>query len=269
MQVPISVLQPQTGQIASRCEQSLNVLSLNIAHGRGLRAHQLFLPTRTIQQHLEDIAALTLREQVDIAGFQETDISSFWNGQFNHLRYISRLTGEHHFGGTAEHMTGPKLQYGTAILSRYPLLDFSAQRFSEQLPLPRKGFIAATSTWPGDDSFRFLIISVHLDFLRARNRGLQVQSLTSFINDTALPCVVLGDFNCTWDDQNSALQKLCRACHLTCHRTEDSSLFTFPARRKRWDWIVLSAHFAVIEHKILHTQLSDHLPVWAKIERRG
>ena len=249
-------------------KDSLRVLSLNIAHGRGERAHQLFLGEATIRHNLLEIAELLRRENIDLAGLQECDISSFWNGQFNHLEYIQKeLSPSLPFGACAAHMKAPRLSYGTSIISCLPLREVEGFRFAERLPLPRKGFIAARLSWPDNSAFQFLFCSVHLDFLRLEQRMQQVKQLSMFLKEHNLPIIVVGDFNCGWNDSNSALRQLARECELHTYKPElETSTFRF--RAVRWDWVMASEHFAITQHSVLSDRLSDHKPVVVEIIRR-
>lgn len=248
-------------------KESLRILTLNIAHGRGERAHQLFLGEATIRHNLLSIASLLRREEIDIAGLQECDISSFWNGQFNHLQYIqSELAPQFPYGACAAHMKAPRLSYGTSILSCSPLREAEGHRFTERLPLPRKGFTTAKLYWPYDSAFEFLFCSVHLDFLRLEQRTQQVAHLASFLKEEKLPCIIVGDFNCTWNDAGSALKHLATTCNLHTYRP-DSDTSTFRFRSARWDWILASEHFAITEHEILEERISDHKPVICDLVR--
>ena len=58
---------------SSPVNTSVTILSLNLAHGRRDRAHQLFLTATEIRNNLDKIIALLKREQPDLVALQEAD----------------------------------------------------------------------------------------------------------------------------------------------------------------------------------------------------
>src|SRR5262249_24095113 len=66
----------------------LRVMTLNLAHGRGLAPLQSrVLPARFFTDNLDVIAALIRRERPDLVALQEAELGSKWAGDFNHVRY--------------------------------------------------------------------------------------------------------------------------------------------------------------------------------------
>src|SRR3954463_16388019 len=97
-----------------------SVLSLNVAHGRGMGWHQALLKRKTIQANLDAVAGMLLREAPAVVALQEADGQSIWSGRFNHVSYLSEVSKLPH-SVRGEHVRHPELSYGTALLSNVPL----------------------------------------------------------------------------------------------------------------------------------------------------
>ncbi|TWU14770.1 hypothetical protein CA54_36390 [Symmachiella macrocystis] len=247
---------------------TLNVMSLNIAHGRKLARHQVLLSRATIEENLADIAAVVRREEVDVVALQEADGPSFWSGNFNHVARVGHLGDlEYHFRGghLAIRARNSHLTYGTALLSRWPLSATKSHAFAPSPPTPKKGFVVATVTVP-EFGCDVDIVSVHLDFLSFRQRTRQIQELINVVSARGNPLIILGDMNCGWGRQRSSLRQLADNLGLHTHHPTEK-IATFPAHRprRRIDWIFVSSEFEIMEYRSLPDQVSDHLGIFAKV----
>lgn len=249
---------------SARGARSLRVLSLNVAHGRADRTHQLLQSSRHRERALSRIADLLTREQPDVVGLQEADGPSFWSGGFCHVESLARRGG---FGFAAHgaHVHGPGLRYGTGLLSRLELSAAIACTFERSLPTPAKGFTVATVYV--DEQLPLDVVSVHLDFLRADVRARQVARMIEVLRARSRPLVVMGDFNAQWHDDRSAVSSLAAALGLASH-APDARVPTFPATGARLDWILVSPELAFERHEVLPDVVSDHLAVIADIRVR-
>ena len=73
--------------------RQFRILTLNIAHGRGLSTYQGFYGTRGIERNLLRIARLLLREQADIVALQEVDRGVGRTDRRDLIKELSELTG--------------------------------------------------------------------------------------------------------------------------------------------------------------------------------
>jgi endonuclease/exonuclease/phosphatase family metal-dependent hydrolase len=240
---------------------TLRVLSLNVAHGRADRGHQLLQSPRHRERTLARIAALFDREGPDVVGLQEADGPSFWSGGFCHVDALAR-GGSFSFAAHGAHVEGPGLRYGTALLSRMQLEDALACTFARSLPTPAKGFTVAAVRI--DEHTEIDVASVHLDFLHPRVRTRQVEQMVEVLAPRRRPLVVMGDFNDEWHDESSAVRGLAAALGLVAHSPEMPAS-TFPRSGARFDWILVSSQLAFERHEVLPDVVSDHLPVVADI----
>ncbi len=245
----------------------LRVMTLNVAHGRKDGANQLLQHSRSIRANLDEVALLLRREQPDIVALQEIDGPSFWSGRFDHVELLStegRLP--HSFRG--EHLSGPQLSYGTALLSRLKLGDPLSHKFEPSLPTPRKGFVVASIQLPGLGQ-PIDIVSVHLDFSRASIRGKQIRELIAVLTDRQRdhprPLIIMGDFNCGWDSPEQTLHLLVEELELETFRPKAGNLATFNSSGRRLDWIFVSPRLEIERYRVLPDVVADHLAVVAEI----
>jgi endonuclease/exonuclease/phosphatase family metal-dependent hydrolase len=254
-----------TSSMKTRHDQNLlKVMTLNMAHGRGSSIHQLFLTTSQIKKNLQTISHVIRRENPYIVSLQEADISSFWNGRFNHMDYIAENSGFNYtFQGN--HVDGLALQYGTSILSKFPLYNNNSHTFSvSPLTFP-KGFVISTIKWPDNPELEIDIISVHLDFLFESTRQHQVNELITLIEDRNRPLIIMGDLNNEWQEDGNALDYLINSLALKAYKPEYQKLVTYPRLNKRYDWILVSRELDFVSYAVIPDKISDHRAVIAEL----
>ncbi len=249
---------------ASSQAGTLKVLTLNLAHGRGPGRHQLFQSTKAIRANLLKTAEVLRRHAPDVVAFQEADGLSFWSGGFDHVRYLANEAG-FHYVVRGEHVEGPKLSYGTALISRLRPRDPASITFDPELsPFP-KGFVVATVQWPGAPSLGVAVVSLHLDFLGKPARRAQATELMSVLKERGYPVIVMGDFNDQWQEPDSAVRLVAKELRLMAFDATAGNLATFPKFEKRLDWILVSRGLEFLAYETLPDVLSDHQGVVAEI----
>ena len=103
--VPLSVLvagvDPALGEARYRnpelpqeviVSDTLDLLTLNVAHGRGTALNQLLVSGDQHRKNLTAIAATLLASDVQVAALQEADAPSFWSGKFDHVAFLGDAT---------------------------------------------------------------------------------------------------------------------------------------------------------------------------------
>jgi len=244
----------------------LKVLSLNLAHGRDTSFNQLFLSADTIRKNLNDIAEFLIYESPDIIALQEADAPSNWSGKFDHVEFLARKAGYPWYlhGKHVQNLFG---HYGTAIISRFPIVRGLRIDFSPTPPTTTKGFTLAEITIdePGDSGREVLIdvVSVHLDFSRKSKRMMQILELKGIINERTNPKIVMGDFNSSWKSGEELLQKLTHTKGLSTYLPEAEDLNTY--KDERLDWIFISDCIRFKSYRTAKDELSDHRAVVAEI----
>lgn len=247
-----------------RAEATLTVMTANLAHGRGTGRHQMFLRKKTIRGNLDRVAAVFKREAPDVVALQEADGPSVWSGRFDHVAYLAGKAGFQH-GFRGRHVDGWGLHYGSAMLSRLPLSDRRSVTFAPSPPTMSKGFVTARIPWPGRDDLKVTVVSVHLDYARAKIRERQARTMIAKLSDAERPLIVLGDFNCKWDDDESTLKLLAEKLKLSPYCPDAEGMGTFPGSGQRIDWILISGELEFASHKTLTDSVSDHRFVTAAI----
>ncbi len=108
------------------------------------------------------------------------------------------------------------------------------------------------------------MVSVHLDFASASARTRQVDQLIDALADRGRPLVLMGDFNCGWNDDEDTLRRLTETLGLSTPDPE-APLVTFPLLDARLDWIFVSDDVEIRNHTIHDDVLSDHRAVSAEL----
>ncbi len=250
---------------------TLRVVSLNLAHGRGVAAHQALVSRSRLEQNLTAVASFLDEVDADVACLQEVDIDCAWSGRLNHLEFLAeRTTHLRHvtWSDYVQIRRGPvgPFRYGSAILSRFPIQQKHAARFPRRLT-GRKGFCAGTV----EIGERLVdVVSLHLDFARARTRTDQVATLVELLGDEhGAPLILAGDFNaCTIAERD--LFRALEPMGLRGHPFLFEKAATFPSRRPRRaiDHVWASAEFRFVDYGAPDVRLSDHRPVVASLEWR-
>ncbi len=250
----------RTPRVVSGAPVELTVMTLNAAHGRAEDGHQALLSEEAIVENLDLIAAALSARSPDVVALQEADGPSLWSGRFDHVAHLAEAAGyKHAFRG--EHVNGFKLIYGTALLSRYPLENRASITFPPNPPTFPKGFVVGELFVPGIGPVT--VASVHLDFSRKSVRKVQIEKLVEGLAERPRPLIVMGDFNCDWDDELT-LPTLAEQLGLRAFEP-DSTTTTFPKMGKRLDWILVSDEIDFVDYEVGETGLSDHQAVIARL----
>ena len=172
----------------------LRILTLNIAHGVPSIPIPLpfLLPRSRLLGHLDAMAELLARRGADVVALQEVDRAGRFSGKVDPLERLASRAGYPHL------LHGPHLHFpgvcarGTALLSRWPLLEPECRSFEADRAVD-KGYVVAAIE---DAGRRLDVVSVHLDSFSARCRQRQAARLvTALTARPARPRLVIGDLN--------------------------------------------------------------------------
>lgn len=250
-------------EVAHQDNETLKVMTLNIAHGRGEGFHQLLQDTVTTRANLDQIATLLKYSKAHVVALQEVDDPSFWSGNFSHVDYLAHAGGYNRSVHGA-HTAGLGLSYGTALMSRFELKRPQVITFDPGLSPTPKGFVVSTLSWPGQPDLEVDIVSLHLDFTSKTNRRKQAEELIETLQGRQRPLIVTGDFNNDWQ-ADSAVQHICQALALQAYRPEAPGMETFPRLGARLDWILISPELAFRSYQVMPEAVSDHRGVLATL----
>jgi len=252
---------------ASMSTPTLNVMTINLAHGRGNGVHQVLQNGGQARENLDAVSALIRREQPQIVALQEADAPSAWSGSFDHVSYLAERTGLS-WSLQVAHAEGAGLRYGTGLMSGLPVADTGAYTFAPAAGTLPKGFSLVTVRWT-DTGELVDVVSVHLEPLRAAVRQQQTQQLIAALADRGRPLVIMGDFNTGWEDQDGVLESITRDLGLRAFAATAPDLETFPRLGRRLDWILVSADFEFADYRVLPDPISDHRAVVATLRARA
>lgn len=255
----------------------LRVLTLNIAHGRGLSAYQGFVSTKGIRRSLKRVAHLLAKTNADIVALQEVDEDSHWNQGIHLLESLKTQTDyEHAYLGVHNRRVGKlPLAYGNGLLSRFPIAHAEHTAFGGA-SLGEKGFMCAElKTAHGI----LPLVNLHLDF-RSRSRRIgQVERLIKFLDDKKytdegtphLSPIVCGDFNSRSGKPADAVR------HLFSYLQDQCAYTLLPSGKRRrtfpsilpihdLDFIFVPPSYKVLSAEVLRSYVSDHRPVLVELE---
>jgi endonuclease/exonuclease/phosphatase family metal-dependent hydrolase len=234
-------------------ENPINVLSYNIHHANP--------PSKPGFIDLPAIAQVIKESGADLVALQEVDVFTDRSGKnSNQAEELAKLVGmEFFFSKGIDYQGG---EYGTAILSKFPILD--DQRY--ELPNvegvnsePRT--LAVVTVEVNGEKVKFA--NTHLDFTNAENNLLQVKKIMDIFKDETLPVIMGGDFNAVPESASIQLldEQFTRSCSQDCP-------FTSPQQNPQRiiDYIMVSSNsnFETIDHQVIaETYASDHRPVLA------
>ena len=165
---------------------NLKIMSYNIRHGEGIDS------TLDLSRSVEIINS----QNPDLCGLQEVDnYCSRTNGigQTDYLANRTKMKGT--FG---KFMNFQKGQYGMATLSAKPIISTEIFKLPNGEHEPRVSIIHKVQIV---EDLLILFVNVHFDWIDGsrgiKNRLNQAKALTKHIDKLRLPCIIVGDFNCT------------------------------------------------------------------------
>ena len=247
------------------------LITLNIAHGRGLSLYQGWHSLRGLKKQLERITSLLDRFHPDVVCLQEVDESSYWNKHLNLLEEIQNAENlpYAYLGVHNRRKSDKQLAYGNAFLSRYPIRDPQAVPFGQQT-LGEKGFLYGRVEFP---EATVPVVNVHLDFKSRLRRLAQVERLIEFLHEELVEPgdpllhrpVVCGDFNARSTLRRDAVAQLFH--YMQQHHEYEllpERARSFPAHGpvKCIDFIFLPRPLSPIVCRPIRSYVSDHRPVY-------
>ena len=200
----------------------------------------------------EDIKALDL----DIIGLQEVDIKTNRAKKLDTLKLLAEATGYEYyqFAKAIDFQGGG---YGTAILSRYPIVNYETVALDTASGYEARACGHARIEVNGVEIDFF---NTHLSYEKKELRDVQFAQLA----DLAVPCrgyIVTGDFNTA----NLNEFKVFTDSELV----NEGKYATFPSSSSAIDNIVLESGWKITDSGMVATKHSDHNLLWAEIHYEG
>jgi endonuclease/exonuclease/phosphatase family metal-dependent hydrolase len=249
----------------------LRFVTFNIAHGRGtMPVHQSLRSTARIRANLLKIAALIKRLGADLVAVQEVDENSRWNGNFNHLTFLSEHSGLPFTAIGLTNVRGGRYprNYGNGVLSRWPIRHAESATFGRSA-LGDKGFLfVEIELAPGR---RLPLVNLHLHHTSRRQRLLQAAVLIKFLTERSgqrrphwvAPPILCGDFNTPAHEADATAMLLghCEETNNYCLLPKKGRTFPAALPARLLDFVLLPQECQVAHSEVLRCFLSDHRPV--------
>jgi endonuclease/exonuclease/phosphatase family metal-dependent hydrolase len=228
----------------------LTVVSFNIKSGHGAGGSvQLGLLASTLASWKPDIVLL-----------QEVDKNQVRTGRVDQAAYLGEQLDFHAtFGANMANRAGG--QYGTALLSRYPIVSV------ENTLLPRL---------PGDeqrgllhvvldvDGTKLSAYVVHLQHTSVTARLSQISKIRDIVARDPLPKIVGGDFNTTPGSGVMGIARSFASDTWTAVGTGPGLTVPRESPRRRIDYLLQSG-LVTRDMQVLTPAVSDHRALWARL----
>ncbi|MBE6639044.1 MAG: hypothetical protein E7616_06285 [Ruminococcaceae bacterium] len=219
---------------------TLKIGSYNIANGREVD-HKMFMLAKDIVDH-----------DLDIVGLQEVDQNCTRSGSIDTMKTLSEMTGYKYYAFfKAINLQGG--EYGSAILSKYPILE------SESFPLNTRGkearVLGRSAIDVNGTTVNFFVthLSYEADDIRAEQFNYVNQVLSAHDR-----CILVGDFNI------SSLAEYYALDNVGMVNSEEFFVYTFPSKKTCIDNIIYSVDdFTFGEPSYLPNGNSDHNMIYA------
>ncbi|MEU6643861.1 endonuclease/exonuclease/phosphatase family protein [Saccharomonospora sp. NPDC046836] len=237
----------------------LTVLSFNIHHAQG---SDDVLDLQRIARVIRDSGA-------DVVGLQEVDrhysARSDWADQAGEL---AALLGYHVvFGANIDRdppaADRPRIQYGTAILSRFPITDWANTHLFRSPNQEQRGLLHAELDVRGVPVH---VYNTHLAASSQTDRAEQTRQIVELIGDTT-PAVLVGDLNAL--PGAPEIETLDAAFTDAWTAAGIGGSATYPAETpdRRIDYVYTGDRVRPVWTRVLHIEpaASDHLPVASRV----
>lgn len=233
----------------------VKVMSYNIHHAEGV---DMILDLERIANVIEDSGA-------EIIGLQEVD--NHWSERSqleDQAKWLAeRLDMHYTYAANLDldpvNPGEPRRQYGTAVLSKYPIIQAANYPLTKIGNTEQRGLSETVINVKGH---HLNFYNTHLA-LTAAERTIQIQEVINIASKTDGPKVIMGDLNAR---PNSAeMQPL--FAHYKDSFADQNDAYTIPAENptSRIDYIFTSNEIETKDAEVLSTIASDHLPIVAEI----
>ncbi|WNQ11985.1 endonuclease/exonuclease/phosphatase family protein [Paenibacillus aurantius] len=229
------------------------VMSFNIHHGAD--AGNVY--------DLERIAAVIRESGADLIGLQEVD--RYYSSRSNNEDTIARLAGmlgmHYAYGANLDREPAapgqPRSQYGTAVLSKYPIL-YAENHLLTSYGQEQRGLLETRVEIEGTP---VTFYSTHLG-LDAAQQKVQTEELLAITGSRSGAQIVVGDFNAK--PETPDMRMMAQAFQEPFVDRPDAYTFDAEAPSSKIDYIWANEQVLVgdrSEAQVIDTQASDHRPI--------
>ncbi len=247
---------------AAPADTELRVMSFNIHHGADAADN---LDLERIAEVIEDSGA-------EVIGLQEVD--NHWSARSDFEDQAAALAErlDMHFVYGANLDLAPaagqteRRQYGTAVLSEYPILDSENHLLTNiaypERPTEQRGLLETVINVKGN---HISFYNTHLDHQRSEQRQSQVNEILEIAAESNRPAVIVGDLNAV--PGAPEMQTLFAQFDDTFAQLGQDDDYTIPVENpnRRIDYILTRGDITPLFAEVISTTSSDHLPIIADL----
>jgi endonuclease/exonuclease/phosphatase family metal-dependent hydrolase len=209
---------------------------------------------------LEQIIEEIRETDAQLVGLQEVEHNMPRSNYQDQARLIAEALGYHYYYGENINILG--VQYGNALLSRFPIINAENHKLPKKMLEPR-GLIEALVDV---DGIPYYVYVTHLG-LNPVERKLQIQYINEKLTQRDGHSLILGDFNNNPDSEE--MQPLNLLMVDSAVALNKSNQYTFPnwkdAPDKRIDRIYVSPQIELKNYEVMPSAVSDHRRVITQI----
>jgi len=252
---------PATPLVADANGVTLKIMTYNIWMAGAYRGGWRFDKPQRVAERVDKIAEFIRQQNADIVFLQEVVLESGL-GSFNQAPRLAEKTGMHVwvFGQCInDGLPFHRMIEGDAILSRWPVEPLTNQKMVGDKVFYDIAVADQSTLWckahiGGQD---ILLASVHLTPYNMDETGLtQTQQLLDFAGDR--PAILAGDFNA--EPNEPEIQRIVNTGRFTAKLDGPFTISSYDPHAII-DHIFVPRDWQLLEHQVIQTDLSDHLPV--------
>ncbi|MEV6109921.1 endonuclease/exonuclease/phosphatase family protein [Streptomyces sp. NPDC051940] len=258
--LPTAVLVPAS-HAAESDPVNLRVLSYNIHHGAG--------PDDVLD--LRHVMKVVAGSRADVVALQEVD--NHWSARSafaDQTRWLAKELGMHAVYGANLDLDPlepgqERRQYGTAILSRYPIQEWSNTLLPRFGTHEQRGLLVADLSVEG---VPVRVANTHLQHDDALERQAQAARIVELLGSGPERTFLTGDLNATPDAPEIGTLTDVFADTWAVAGAGDGYTYPVEAPHARIDYVLASPDAAVRDVRVLAADASDHLPYLAEVSVR-
>ncbi len=266
--VQTAQVQPGIIPMEPTLQQTPNSRSLTEAETHKQNAEKLTLMTFNIRSannengsvELEKIIEEIREAEADIIGLQEVERMMPRSDYKDQIRIIAEELDYHYYYGGNINILG--VQYGNALLSKYPIQNASNHRLPKEKLEPR-GMIEADINIDGS---LWHVYVTHLG-LDSKERNKQIKYINQVITQKSKNILLMGDFNNHPDSLEMKILDECMIDSAVALNCFDHYTFAWKDEipNVRIDRIYTSENIGILNHEVKPSTVSDHMRVVTQI----
>ncbi|MBS4192627.1 endonuclease/exonuclease/phosphatase family protein [Bacillus sp. FJAT-49705] len=214
---------------------------------------------------LERIASVIENSGAEIIGLQEVDNHWSERSDFeNQAKWLAdRLDMHYTYAANLDqdplNPGEPRRQYGTAVLSKYPIIKEKNYPLTKIGHTEQRGLLETVINVKGH---HLNFYNTHLALTTAE-REVQIKEMIEIAGETNGPKVIMGDLNAKPD--SNEMQPL--FSQYKDAFADQNDAYTIPASKptSRIDYIFTSNEIQTANAEVISTLASDHLPIIAEL----